>query len=266
MQRMKIVFGFAIMVLALCVSGARAQAPDTGYTLRNPMYDIHFPAKWSLVFQPSFMGKNKGFEGLAYVACAPGTALPNADSQAVFYASILGGHIQKSTAVDTVIGKYKVHRQNFTYDSLPRLDSLIKEKSAPLTFPKHKNGSFRVYSVVSDGFVFAVAGLATIPAAIPPYADIEKAIVTLVLHPGAGVRPYAAAAGAGLWLRDGILGGGWLKAHPPASVECFDARGALAGEGRPAGGETWLLPVSRGSFFVRIRSYDGISLILPASR
>lgn len=251
------------MLAALCVSAARGQSADTGYVLRSPMYDINFSAKWKIVFQPTFLGKSNGSEGIAYVGCAPGTARPDVDSQAAYYSGILGGHITPGAAIDTVIGKYTVRRQTLNYDSLPRLDSMIQARSGFAL--KHKNGSLRVYTIVSGGYVFAVAGMATFPGAIAPYPDIERALVTLVLHPGAAVRPGPAAAGKNLWLRRGLLGGDWLKAHPPASVEAFDARGASAGRGIAAGDGTWVLPLSNGSFFVRINTLDGISLVLPSS-
>src|SRR6185436_8217290 len=100
MRRAIKITGWLAAALLVGAIGARAQT-DTGFTLSSPMYDVTFGRTWSKVFDPSFLGKNGGLEGLAYVGCEPGSALPDADSQAVFYSEILGGHITKGAAKDT---------------------------------------------------------------------------------------------------------------------------------------------------------------------
>src|SRR5437868_11620642 len=73
MLRCKTWMGVFLAVTA-CVSGARAAAPaaDTGFVLRVPQFDINFSRAWSVVFPPTFLGKNGGFEGLAYVGVDSG--------------------------------------------------------------------------------------------------------------------------------------------------------------------------------------------------
>jgi hypothetical protein len=73
--------------------------------------------------------------------------------------------------------------------------------------------------------------------------------------------------GGGLWTRDGLLGGDWLRQHPALTVECFGTDGRFLGSARPDGDAAWILPVPRGSregMVVVVRARDGKSLSLLA--
>lgn len=211
----------------------------------------------------SILAKVGGLNGLAYVSCEPGNSPPNVDSLAANYGNVLGGEITKDSSGTMTLGRYTVHWQKFTYDSLPALSDMIQERM-PI-FPRLGKGSFRAYSLVSDGYVFTIAGLKVIASSPYPYADIESGISTLKLKPSSGnVRGAVRDLGGGLWTRDGMLGGDWLRRHPALTVECFGTDGRFLGSARPDGNAAWILPASRGSMVVVVRARDGKTLSLLA--
>lgn len=269
MLRNTYVAGLAIgMTLAAALSG-RVEAQANTFVLDKPRYTLTMTADWDTVKVPeaqasegfSILAKLAGLGGLAYVMCEPGTLPPNADSLAGDFSSLLGGNITKDSAGSMKLGKYDVKWQSFKYDSLPILSEMIR-KQAPF-IPPLRNGTFRVYYLVSDGYVFTMAGIKLLANGVPPYADIEAAIATLKLKPNDGnsgsVRFAAVDLGGGLWVRAGLLGGAWLAQHPAVAVDCFTLRGAYAGSARPDGEGAWMLPASREALVVVVRARDGQS-------
>jgi hypothetical protein len=174
------------------------------------------------------------------------------------FADTLGGKITKDSAGVKNLGKYEVHWQKYTYDTLPKLSALVSKSAGfPVTL---KNGSFRVYYLVADGYAFTIACMSVLAGGIAPYPDVEQAIATLKLGVLAGIFNVARAAGRDFWIRNGQLGGGWLQANKPVAVEGYDAGGALIGAATPAAGGVWNLPVSKGDMFLRVRAADGTNL------
>lgn len=254
---------------------AAAMIPDTvsaqALVIDKPRFTLTMPAGgWDSIAVPEGQGgggdlvvlaKLQGLGGIAYVSCEPGTAAPNLDTIGDNFESVLGGTITRGRDSSLTLGKYAVRWQEFRYDSLPILSDLIQSR-APF-IPRLRNGSFRVYYLVSDGYVFTVAGLSVFAAGLPPYGDIETALKTLVLKPQAGSVRFAAGRSAGgLWIRAGLLGGDRLKTHPVLSVDCYALDGAFAGAARPTPQGEWRLPDRRDALVVRVRGRDGGDLTL----
>lgn len=241
--------------------------------LDKPRYTLTMPANgWDSVAVPegqgggiefSLLTKVGGFGGLAYVGCEPGTLPPNLDELAANFAGVLGGNITRGKDSSLTLGPYSVKWQEFKYDSLPLLADMVEERAG--FRPDLRNGSFRVYYLNAQGYVFTMAGIKILPMGVPPYADIETAIATLRLKPQAGaVREAARDLGGGLWTRGGLLGGSWLKDHPAASVDCFSPAGAYIGSGRPDGDGAFILPASRSALVIVVRARNGKSLSVIA--
>lgn len=235
-------------------------------TLASGWDSVAVPAEQGAGVDLSILTKAAGINGLAYVSCEPGSVAPNVDSLAANYADVLGSTITKDSSGTKTLGKYTVYWQKFNYDSLPALSDMIQEQ-APF-IPRLGKGSFRAYYLVSDGYVFSAAGLKVIASSPYPYADIESGISTLVLKPLSGnVRGAVRDLGGGLFTRDGVLGGDWLRKHPALSVECFGTDGRFLGSARPDGDAAWILPASgasRAGMVVVVRARDGKTLSLLA--
>lgn len=257
----------ALMALGL-VAAMPQSAKAQGLVVDGPRYTLTMTAMgWDSIQVPegegadldfTVLAKLQGLGGLSYVSCEPGTLPPDLDTLAADFASQLGGNITLGKDSSLTLGAYAVKWQEFKYDSLPALADMIQQRAG--FRPTLKNGSFRVYYLVSGGYVFAMAGLAIMPNGIPPYADIQAAIAGLKLKPLAGaVREAARDLGGGLWTRDGLLGGAWLRNHPAASVDCFTPDGAFAGSARPDGDGAWILPASRSALVIVVRARDGRS-------
>ena len=227
-------------------------------------YNITFSAGWDTIQTQAIVAKYQGLGGMASMGAVPGTVPPNLDSLTVFYADSLGGHITKGKDSSLTIGNYAVKWQEFKYDSLPKLSELISGK-AP--FPVSlKDGSFRVYYLVSDGFVFTISGMTIVPkSTTTPYPDIEAAIKTLKLAPQTGIREITGAWGSSeMWIHDGRLGGSWFAAHRPVSIDCFNLRGSWIGSAKPSGTPgIWTLPAVDRNAFLRILLSDGSRFHLP---
>jgi hypothetical protein len=265
---------YAAGILALGLMAARPALAQNNpdYVHDRARYTLTMAFGWDSVAIPagqaigadfSVIAKVQGINGLAYISCVPGSDLPNVDSLAANYASVLGGAITKDSAGTKTLGKYAVHWQDFKYDSLPILSEMIRAR-APF-IPPLKNGSFRVYYLVSDGYVFTIAGIRVVASSPYPYPDIETGISTLKFKPLSGhVRGAVRNLGGGLWTRDGLLGGDWLRKHPALSVECFGTDGRFLGSAIPDGDAAWILPASREGMVVVIRARDGRSQSLLA--
>jgi hypothetical protein len=219
-------------------------------------YAMTFPKFWSNL-GPDIVGKNEGIGGMGTLNATAGTSLPNLDSLAQTYADSLGGHITKDSNGTKTLGGRTVYWQQFKYDSLPRLSKQISD-SLKINI-NLKNGSFRVYYLQAEGFVFTFALLAIFPGAIPPYADAESAIATLKLGAQAGIISLSRGPGRDLWIRGGRLGGEWLKTNRVFAVDCFDSRGALIGSATHGAEGSWNLPASRQEMFVLLRTAYGKS-------
>lgn len=263
----------AALALAMAAVMPEEAAAQSGLKVDRPRYTLTMTvAGWDSIQVPegegtgvdfTVLAKLQGFGGLSYVTCDPGTLPPDLESMADNFSGVLGGNITRGRDSSITLGKYAVKWQEFKYDSLPLLADMIQERAG--FRPALKNGTFRVYYLVSDGFVFTMAGLSVMPNGIPPYADIEGAIKGLVLKPQSGsVREAARDLGGGLWARSGLLGGAWLKEHPAASVDCFTPDGAFAGSARPDGDGAWVLPASRSALVIVVRALDGKSLSVLA--
>jgi hypothetical protein len=225
--------------------------------IKGENFSITFATGWDTIMTSNVVGKYAGLNGMATLGAAEGTALPNLDSMAEFYADSLGGHITKDSSGIKTLGTYTVHWQKFKYDSLPKLSAQISASTGLQI--NLKDGSFRVYYLVSDGFVFSVAVMAVLPGGFPPYADVEKAIATLKLGDKVGIISLARGPGRDLWIRGGKLGGGWLKTNRVFAVDCFDSRGALIGSATHGAEGTWNLPAARQDMFVVLRTAGGSS-------
>jgi hypothetical protein len=232
--------------------------------LTSPNYSITFPGGWDSVKTASVVSLYGGIGGMATLSCAPGNAAPNLDSLAKFYADSLGGHITKGKDSALTLATYSVHWQEFNYDSLPKLSAKL---SVAAGFPVSlKNGTFRVYYLTSNGFVFTAVELALLPGGTLPSKDIESAIKTLKLGPNAGaIREIAGAwGGPEMWIHDGRLGGAWFVAHRPVSIDCFNLRGSWIGSAQPSGTPgIWTLPAVDRNAFLRIVLPDGSRFHLP---
>lgn len=229
-------------------------------TFKGDDYAITFPGGWDTVSTSFILRKHLGLGGMATLGSQAGSVLPNIDSITASLSDSLGGTLTKDSSGVKSIGKYQVHWQEFKYDSLPKLSARIKA-IFPLASTL-KNGSFRVYYLNADGIGFTIAGmsLTKVGSDTPPYPDIEKALETLKLGAIAGINTVTRTGGRDLWVRDGKLGGSWLKANKVFAVECFDSRGSFIGAATHASEGTWKLPVSRQEMFVRLRTAVGTDL------
>jgi hypothetical protein len=251
-------FGLVLLALGLMMTG---RASAQGKMFWGDGYSITFQStSWDTVKSRNIIASTSFF-AIATMGASPATGLPNLDSMTDAYADTLGGKITKDSSGVKTLGKYEVHWQKYNYDSLPKLSAIISA-SAPF-IPPLKKGSFRIYYLYSGGFEFTLACMSILPNGIAPYAEIEAAIATLKLGSEAGILGAARAAGRELWIRDGKLGGAWLRAHKPVSVEGFDARGALVGSASAASEGTWALPASKETLVLRVRTADGLSAHLP---
>lgn len=255
-------------VLTLALSAAPGRVEAQNFVLDKPRYKLTMNADWDTLSLPAaqgggdgfaLLGKDDGLSGVSYVSCEPGTSDPNLDSLGARYANLLGGNITKDAAGAKTLGKYSVKWQDFKYDSLPAVEAMVAEAlGTPIRL---RNGSFRVYYLVSDGYVFSMAGLRLLPIGAVPYPDIEAAITLLVLKPQSGaVRPVARRLAGGLWSQDGVLSGEWLLEHPAMAVDCFSLSGAFVGSARPDGAAAWILPSRKEALVVVVRARDGKSL------
>jgi hypothetical protein len=243
----------ALAAVCFCLSPRIASAQ--GKTFSGDHYSISFAAGWDTIQTQAVLGKYGGLNGLATMGSTLGNSLPDIDSLTAAYADTLGGDIRKDSSGSLTIGKYDVHWQKFTYDSLPALSDLI---SSTLGFPVSlQKGEFRVYYLASDGVVFTLACMAVLGSAKPPYADVEAALATLKLNPLSGIIPLGRDLARDLWVRDGKLGGGWLKANRVYAVECYDVRGAFLGLAAHAPEGAWRLPKSGSEMLVRLRTAQG---------
>lgn len=258
-------------VAAMMVSLAVADRADAAGNLivDKPGYTLTFSAQWDSIPPPEgqdlgantvILAKLDGLGGVSMATCEPGTGTPDIDSVAATYTRLLGGTVQKGTAGTKTLGKYTVNWQDFNYDSLPTLSAIAQEEYNVTLSGK---GTFRVYYLVSDGYLFTIAGLKLIAAGLSPNADIETAVSGLQLKPlSQAVRPTARRHAGGIWSRDGVLSGEWLQAHPAVSVDCFSLSGSFVGAARPDGSAAWILPSRTESLVVVVRARDGQSLSL----
>jgi hypothetical protein len=236
--------------------------------LNNSEYSITFaPSGWDTVQTSSILRKDFGINGVVLLTCAKGSTAPNLDSMVLFYADSLGGRITKGKDSSLTLGNYKVNWQDFKYDSLPKLSAAIKSQSG---FPiQLKDGSFRLYYLLSNGFVFTMTGL-PIPNPItrisnPPYADMEAAFKTLNFNTQSRIRETTGAwGGSEMWIHNGRLSGAWFSAHRPVSIDCFNIRGIWIGAAQPSGSSgIWTLPAIERNAFLRILLPDGSRYHLP---
>jgi len=246
----------ALLVAALGI--VFPQSASAQKTFKGEDWAITFRSGWDTVSGQNLIGFHGGLDGLVTLDATAGSALPNLDSMAAFYSDSLGGHITKDSSGTKTLGAYTVHWQKFNYDSLPKLSAQIAQSlQVPVALVKLMNGSFRVYYLQSDSFVFTAAALSVFPNGASPYPDVESAIPTLKLGVQAGIISLARGVGRDLWIRGGKLGGAWLKANRVFAVECFDARGAHIGSATHAAEGSWNLPASRQDMFVVLRMADG---------
>lgn len=253
MQALKWVAALAVAAVGF-LSPARAHADKL---ITGKDYSLTFPTGWDTVRSANVVGKYGGISGLATLGATEGAALPNLDSMAAVYSDSLGGHITKDSSGTKQLGAYSVNWQQFRYDSLPKLSAQVSAATGLQV--NLKNGSFRVYYLVSDGYVFTLALMAILPGAVLPYSDVEKAIVSLKLGSQAGIISLARGPGRDLWIRGGRLGGEWLKTNRVFAVDCFDSRGALIGSATHGAEGSWILPASRQEMFVLLRTAYGTS-------
>lgn len=251
-------------LIALLSVGGFFLSNSRALDLSNSNYSITFAQTgWDTVQNASIVAKNLGTAGIGIITCTKGTIEPNLDSLAVFYADSLGGRITKGKDSSLTLGKYQVKWQEFKYDSLPKLSSALSIQAG---FPiQLKDGSFRVYYLISDGFIFTLTGLPISKIFPPPYADIQAAIKTLKLLAQAGIREIVGAwGGPEMWIHGGRLGGAWFAAHRPLSIDCFNIRGSWIGAAKPTGtAGIWTLPAIDRNAFLRIVASDGSFFHLP---
>ncbi len=249
-----------------CLSGALllpCVAKAQGRTFHGANYDITFQptaktSAWDTVKTGNIIAKLGGLYGMATMGAAAGTSLPNLDSLTASFSDSLGGTLKKDSTKTIMLGQYEVHWQKYTYDTLPKLSKLVSDAAGFTVMLK--NGSFRVYYLVSGGYQFTLACMSILSGGIAPYPDVEEAIKTLRLGLQAGIRDRARTVTRDLWIRDGRLGGAWLEANKPTAIEAFDTRGFRMGTGVLDSKGTWSLPVSRQEMFLRVRAADGSSL------
>jgi hypothetical protein len=251
-------FGLVLLAFGLMMAG---RASAQGKMFWGDGYSITFSStSWDTVKSRNIIA-SPIYMAMATMAASPASGLPNLDSLTNAYADTLGGKITKDSSGIKTLGKYEVHWQKYTYDSLPKLSAMIKA-AVPFAQPL-KNGSFRIYYLYSNGFEFTIACSTILNNGIAPYAEVEAAIATLKLGSEAGILGTARASGRQLWIRDGKLGGAWLQAHKAVSVEGFDARGASVGPASATSEGTWALPASKETLVLRVRTADGLSAHLP---
>lgn len=252
-----------ICTVAIALVAISFAFPDSGSAqstrvFKGDDYAITFSSNWDTVMNNAVLGKLGGLGGLATLGAEKSATLPNIDSISAALTDSLGGEVKKDSSGKKTIGAYEVFWQKYTYDSLPALSAMLAEMS-PFA-PPLKNGSFRVYYLHSNGMAFTIACMSIFSGAIAPYAEIEAAIATLKLGASAGIHTVMRTGGRDIWVRDGKLGGSWLKDNRVFAVECFDSRGALIGAATHAAEGTWKLPVSRQEMFVRLRTAVGTGL------
>jgi hypothetical protein len=247
-----------IAALAACAfllpQAARAQSK----TFVGDHYAITFGTGWDSVKTHSVLGKYGGLQGMATMGATLGSGLPDIDSMATSYADSLGGTIKKDSSGRMTLGAYEVHWQKFTYDSLPKLSASISAMVGGLPV-NLKNGSFRVYYLNSGGVTFSLACMAVLPGSKAPYTEVESAIATLKLTTQSGIIPLSRGIGD-IWVKDGKLGGGWLKANRVFAVECYDPRGAFLGNATHAAEGAWRLPKSGVEMLVRLKTATGAGM------
>jgi hypothetical protein len=256
---MRVLRGFK-WAAALAVATVGFISPNLAHAdklIKGEDFSLTFPTGWDTVQSANVVGKYGGISGMATLGATEGTTLPNLDSMAASFADSLGGHITKDANGTMNLGSYTVNWQQFKYDSLPKLSAQISAATGLQI--NLRDGSFRVYYLVSDGFVFNLALMAVLPGGIPPYADVEKAIATLKLGAKVGIISLARGPGRDLWIRGGRLGGEWLKTNRVFAVDCYDSRGAKIGAATHGAEGTWILPASRQEMFVLLRTAYGTS-------
>jgi hypothetical protein len=234
----------------------RAASSQTLKTFSGDHYSIGLASSWDTVQTHLVLGKSLGSQGMAALGVSLGSTLPNLDSLTAAYAVTLGGDIKKDSSGRMTLGKYDVHWQKFTYDSLPGLSKAVTQAAG---FPVNlKKGEFRVYYLNSDGVSFSVACMSIVSLVKAPYAEVETAIgTTLKLNSGTGIIPLSRGFGREIWVKDGKVGGAWLKANRVYAVECYDTRGAFLGQATHAAEGTWQLPKFQGEMLVRLKKVDG---------
>jgi hypothetical protein len=248
---------FIIAMMAVC-SAVLLPRTAHGKTFTGDHYAISFGSAWDTVQTHSILGKYMGLQGMATMGADLGASLPNLDSLTAAYADSLGGEIKKDSSGRLAIGKYDVHWQKFTYDSLPKLSAAVsKATGLPTTL---KKGEFRVYYLNADGVSFSIACMSIVSGVKAPYADVEAALATLTLTTQVGIIPLAPGFARDLWVKDGKLGGGWLKANHVFAVECYDTRGAFLGQATHAAEGSWQLPKLQGEMLVRLKTAAGTGL------
>jgi hypothetical protein len=250
-------FKSTLAALSLCVLGNLPQlASAQAKTFSGDHYTIGFASAWDTVQTHSVLGKYSGLQGMATLGATLGTSLPNIDSLTNAYSDTLGGELKKDSAGRATLGKYDVHWQKFTYDSLP---GLSKALTAATGFTVNlKKGELRVYYLNSDGVSFTVACMSIVSGVKAPYSDVEAAIgSTLKLNAGVGIIPLSRGFAREIWVKDGKVGGAWLKANRVYAVECYDTRGAFLGQATHAAEGAWQLPKIQGEILVRLKTVDG---------
>jgi hypothetical protein len=251
-------FKSMLAALSLCVLGflpgaASAQATRT---FSGDHYSIALASSWDTVQTHLVLGKSLGLQGMAALGVSLGSSLPNIDSLSAAYAETLGGDIKKDSSGHKPLGKYDVYWQKFTYDSLPGLSKAVSDAAG---FPVNlKNGEFRVYYLNSDGVSFSIACMSILAGVKPPYSEIEAAIGnTLKLNAGVGIIPLSRGFAREIWVKDGKVGGAWLKANRVYAVDCYDTRGAYLGQATHAAEGAWQLPKVQGEILVRLKTVSG---------
>lgn len=251
-------FKSIVAALAFCSAVLPHTASAQGKTFTGDHYSITFGSAWDTIQTHSILGKSGGLNGMATLGASLGSSLPNLDSLTAAYSDSLGGKITKDSSGRMTIGKYDVHWQKFTYDSLPKISAAIsKIMPLPVTL---KKGEFRVYYLNADGVSFSIACMSIISGVKAPYADVEAALATLKLTTQVGIIPLAPGLARDLWVKDGKLGGGWLKANHVFAVECYDTRGSFLGQAAHAAEGAWQLPKFQGEMLVRLKTAAGNGL------
>lgn len=250
-------FKSMLAALSLCVMGFLPQGISAQTkTFSGDHYSIGFSSSWDTVQTHMILGKSLGLQGMAALGVSLGTSLPDIDSLTAAYAESLGGTIKKDSAGKVTLGKYDVHWQKFTYDSLPGLSKAVTQAAG---FPVNlKKGEFRVYYLNSDGVSFSIACMSIMSGVKAPYGEVETAIgTTLKLYAGVGIIPLTRGFAREIWVKDGKVGGAWLKANRVYAVECYDTRGAFLGQATHAAEGAWQLPKIQGEILVRLKTVDG---------
>lgn len=242
--------GLALLAAGLLPGASQAQTR----TFTGDHYSISFTTSWDTVQSKAILGKDGGLSGMATLGATMGSSLPNIDSLSAAYSDSLGGDIKKDSSGRKAIGKYDVHWQKYTYDSLPKLSAAVsKQMGLPITLRK---GEFRVYYLNADGVSFEIACM-SILGGKPPYGDVETALATLKLSAGTGIIPLSRGFARDVWVKDGKLGGAWLKANRVYAVECYDTRGAFLGTATHAAEGAWELPKVQAEMLVRLKTAQG---------